>query len=95
MKHNEFITEVTEMKKWYVQIGIAVTAMIIIGMIGDAIYPPNLYNSMNDVMKAADTRAFYVIAISGVLAQVLFLVGIVRGLLVLIRKFRSFVRIDK
>lgn len=83
------------MKKWYVQIGIAVAAMILINMIGDALYPRYLYGTMADVMKAADTRAFYLIAIAGVLAQVLFLVGIVRGLMVLVRKFRSFVRIDK
>lgn len=84
------------MNKWYMQIAVGLVGIFILSFLGNAIYPESLYKTTDDIIQyAEDTRAFYIIAVLSLVINGLIIVGLVRGLLVLIRKFRSFVRIPK
>jgi hypothetical protein len=83
------------MKKWYMQIAVGLVALIVITILSEAIYPQEFFPTKEKILSSGDPRAFYFLAILALVAQVLLAVGLVRGLLALIRKFRGFVRIDK
>lgn len=83
------------MKKWYSQIGIGVVMLVLIAVLNEAIYPEVLFPTPERILSSGDPRAFYFMAVMGVVAQIFILVGLFRGVLILIRKFRGFVRISK
>ncbi len=83
------------MKKWYVQIAIGIAALVLMTILTEMIYPQALFPTKEQILSSGDPRAFYCLAIFALFAQVVLIIGIVRGLMALIRKFRGFVRINK
>lgn len=83
------------MNKWYWQIVIGLVATVLIIVLNEAIYPEKYFPTQESIINSGDARAFYIMAVLSLVAQVLILVGLVRGLWILIRKFRGFVRINK
>lgn len=85
----------SHLKKWYVQILVGVVLVFVISYLNHAAYPENLYRTNQDIVDYGDSRLFYILALFAWVAQILIVVGIIRGFLAMIRKFRDFVRIGK
>lgn len=81
--------------KWYVQIGLGLAALIAIMILNEAIYPESLFPTQGHILNSGSPGAFYTMAVLAIVAQAVILIGMVRGLLALARKFRGFVRINK
>lgn len=82
------------MKTWYGQIAWGLVASFVIGLINMAVSPDNTYLTRHEYLEYLDTNGFHVLVFLSGVAAVLVLVGLVRGFLAMLRKFRSFVRID-
>lgn len=81
--------------KWYMQIVIGLIGTIVLTTIDYLSFDTGDFHTHAEVIRHTTSPAFYTVKVLNLAATVLLLVGVVRGLLVLIRKFRSFVRIGK
>lgn len=83
------------MNKWYIQIAVGLVTLVLIAILNEAIYPMDLFPTKEDILRHGDPTAFYIMAVLGLAAQILMLVGLVRGIIAMIKAFRGFVRINK
>lgn len=82
------------LKTWSGQLIAGLVGSALLSMVARMFFPYDLYPDTMSIMDS-NPRGFLVISILGLILQVVFIVGLLRMVMAMIRKFRSFAKVPK